>query len=230
MMTTVGSLIGFSGGILSYIMCVAMNRSLANVLFGGYATVAKKKNPNEVETREHREISAQHVSELCMGADNIIVVPGYGMAVSKAQHALNSFSKRLTEQGKKVRYAIHPVAGRMPGQMNVLLAEAGVPYDIVEEMDEINDDLKAADLCIVIGANDTTNQAATIDPDSPIAGMPVIKVWEAKNVIFMKRSMAQGYAAIDNPVFFNENTQMFLGDAKKQMDSLNECLAKVYDA
>merc|ERR1739838_169239 len=228
MMTVVGSLIGFSGGILSYIMCVAMNRSLGNVIFGGYATIAKKKGTEEV--LDHKEATVDLVCDLVANSDSIIIVPGYGMAVAKAQHQVAEFAKFCNEHKKKVRFAIHPVAGRMPGQMNVLLAEAGVPYDWVEELEDINDDFSSSDMCLVVGANDITNEAAIIDPDCAIAGMPVLHVWETKNCIFMKRSMAAGYADLQNPVFFKDSTHMFLGDATKQMQKLNEAIKSYYNA
>ncbi|KAH0473845.1 MAG: hypothetical protein KVP17_002249 [Porospora cf. gigantea B] len=217
MLTVVGSLIGFSGGILSYIMCIAMNRSLTNVLFGGYATVAASKKK---EKKEHRETTVDETVELISNSRNIIIVPGYGMAVAKAQHAIAELARVCRARSISLRFAIHPVAGRMPGQMNVLLAEAGVPYDWVFEMEEINDEMKDSDLCLVVGANDTTNSSALEDPDSPIAGMPVVRVWDSKQVIFMKRSMASGYADLENPVFFKENTMMLLGDAKNTVETL----------
>lgn len=218
MLTIVGSLIGFSGGILSYIMCVAMNRSLANVLFGGYATVTSSKTNKE--KREHRETTPDETTELIVNSKNIIIVPGYGMAVAKAQYAIAELARACRARHITVRFAIHPVAGRMPGQMNVLLAEAGVPYDWVLEMDEINEDFPEADLALVIGANDITNSAAEEDPDCSIAGMPVLQVWNAKNCVYMKRSIGSGYADLDNPVFYKEKTLMLLGDAKSTVESL----------
>eukprot|EP01069_Polyplicarium_translucidae_P008882 Polyplicarium_translucidae@DN3268_c0_g1_i1.p1 len=217
MLTIVGSLIGFSGGILSYIMCVAMNRSLANVLFGGYATVATTKSKDK---KEHRETAAEEVADMIINARNIIIVPGYGMAVAKAQYAVAELAKVARDHQIQIRFAIHPVAGRMPGQMNVLLAEAGVPYDWVHEMEEINDDFPDADLALVCGANDITNAAAIEDPTCAIAGMPVLHVWNAKTCIYMKRTMGSGYADLENPVFFKDNTLMLLGDAKKTVDTL----------
>ncbi|VDM03063.1 unnamed protein product [Schistocephalus solidus] len=208
LMTIVGALIGSSGAILSYIMCRAMNRSLPNVIMGGYGTssyAGGKALATNVET----------VAGLLTEAKDIIIVPGYGLCVAKAQYPLAELVKYLVKQGKRVRFAIHPVAGRMPGQLNVLLAEAGVPYDIVLEMDEINPDFPKADVVLVIGANDTVNSAAEEDPNSVLAGMPVLRVWLSKKVIMVKRTLGVGYAAVDNPVFFKENTDMLLGDAKK---------------
>eukprot|EP00918_Siedleckia_nematoides_P015559 GHVU01033716.1.p1 GENE.GHVU01033716.1~~GHVU01033716.1.p1 ORF type:complete len:1038 (+),score=210.28 GHVU01033716.1:562-3675(+) len=221
LMTVVGSLIGFSGGILSHIMCKAMNRSLPNVLLGGYKTKAPvKTEKGAVEKLEHVETNPDMTGDLLAFSKSVIIVPGYGMAVGKAQYALADLAKTLRGSGVNVRFGIHPVAGRMPGQMNVLLAEAGVPYDWVHEMDELNDDFAETDVALVVGANDIVNSAASEQPDCPIAGMPVMKVWDAKNCIFMKRSMGAGYADIDNPVFYKPNTQMLLGDAKSSTDGL----------
>ncbi|EZG43604.1 NAD(P) transhydrogenase [Gregarina niphandrodes] len=221
MLTIVGSLIGFSGGILSYIMCVAMNRSLANVLFGGYATAAPSPaRSRDQQIRSHREATVEEVVEALAQAQRVIVVPGYGMAVARAQYAVAELAQVLRAKKVNVRFGIHPVAGRMPGQMNVLLAEAGVPYDWVEEMEEINDDFAATDVALVVGANDITNSAAEEDPQCAIAGMPVLQVWKAKTCVYLKRSMGAGYADLDNPVFFKENTLMLLGDAKKTTDQL----------
>lgn len=217
LLTIVGALIGSSGAILSYIMCVAMNRSIVNVLFGGYAQQAGSAM---VVTGTHTETSIDDLVQKLIDADTIMITPGYGLAVAKAQYAVSDLSKLLRDEGKDVKFGIHPVAGRMPGQLNVLLAEAGVPYDIVHEMEEINDDFSSCDLTLVIGANDTVNSAAVTDPNSPIAGMPVLEVWNSKGVVIMKRSMGTGYAAVDNPVFFNENTDMLLGDAKATCDEL----------
>ncbi|KAF5296285.1 hypothetical protein FQR65_LT10281 [Abscondita terminalis] len=203
LMTIVGALIGSSGAILSYIMCVAMNRSLPNVILGGYGTS-----------------STDDCVKMINNARNIIIVPGYGLCVAKAQYPIAEMVKYLKDKGKNVKFAIHPVAGRMPGQLNVLLAEAGVPYNDVFEMDEVNDDFPATDLVLVIGANDTVNSAAQEDPNSPIAGMPVLTVWKSEQVIVMKRSLGVGYAAVDNPVFYKPNTAMLLGDAKKTCDNL----------
>jgi NAD(P) transhydrogenase len=214
----VGALVGSSGAILSYIMCVAMNRSLLNVLLGG--PTDPNKGPAKTYTGEVIETKADEVAQWMIQSKNIIIVVGYGMAVAKAQYAIADLVKKLTAKGNKVQFCIHPVAGRMPGQMNVLLAEAKVPYDIVKEMDEVNEEFEEADLCIVIGANDTINSAALDDPNSSIAGMPVCHVWKAKQVVVMKRSLASGYAGVDNPVFFNPNTAMLFGDAKKVCDQL----------
>ncbi|KAL5964119.1 NAD P transhydrogenase mitochondrial [Taenia solium] len=218
LMTVVGALIGSSGAILSYIMCRAMNRSLPNVILGGYGTTTGSKATGLTGT--HRETSVEAVGDLLEDAKDIIIAPGYGLCVAKAQYPIAELVKLLTKRGKRVRFAIHPVAGRMPGQLNVLLAEAGVPYDIVFEMDEINPDFPKADVVLVIGANDTVNSAAEEDPNSILAGMPVLRVWLAKKVIMVKRTLGVGYAAVDNPVFFKENTDMLLGDAKKVCDGL----------
>ncbi|KAG5892953.1 hypothetical protein JTB14_015004 [Gonioctena quinquepunctata] len=224
LMTIVGALIGSSGAILSYIMCKAMNRSLPNVILGGYGTSSTGSGKPMEITGTHSEINIDGAVESIKNARNIIIVPGYGLCVAKAQYPIAEMVSLLKSQGKNVRFAIHPVAGRMPGQLNVLLAEAGVPYDDVLEMEEINDDFPNTDLVLVIGANDTVNSAALEDPNSPIAGMPVLNVWKADNVIVMKRSLGVGYAAVDNPVFYKPNTSMLLGDAKKTCDQL---LAKV---
>lgn len=220
MMTIVGSLIGFSGGILSYIMCVAMNRSLGNVILGGYGTSSTAGGEAMKIVGEHRETSIEGVVDQMVNAREIMIVPGYGLAVAKAQYAVADMVKTLTENGIGVKFGVHPVAGRMPGQLNVLLAEAGVPYDIVFEMEEINEDWDDIDLTLVIGANDTVNSAAIEDPNSIIAGMPVLEVWKSGEVVVMKRTMGSGYAEVDNPVFFKENTQMLLGDAKTSCDAL----------
>lgn len=220
LLTIVGALIGSSGAILSYIMCVAMNRSLMNVILGGYGTTSTAGGKPMEITGTHTEINVDQTVELIKEANNIIITPGYGLCAAKAQYPIADLVKMLTEQGKKVRFGIHPVAGRMPGQLNVLLAEAGVPYDIVLEMDEINEDFPETDLALVIGANDTVNSAAQEDPNSIIAGMPVLEVWKAKQVIVMKRSLGVGYAAVDNPIFYKPNTAMLLGDAKKTCDAL----------
>ncbi|GIL91985.1 hypothetical protein Vretimale_18536 [Volvox reticuliferus] len=226
LLTAVGALIGSSGAILSYIMCTAMNRSLPNVILGGYDTVVKASDKKAV-VGQHQEIDVGGAAEALTSASKVIIVPGYGMAVANAQYPVAELAKHLTDKGVQVKFGIHPVAGRMPGQLNVLLAEAGVPYDVVFEMDEINEELDEADVCLVIGANDTVNSAAVEDPNSVIAGMPVIEVWRAKQVIFMKRTMGAGYAGADNPVFYKPNTWMFLGDAKKMTDSL---LSRVNEA
>ncbi|CAH1183644.1 unnamed protein product [Phaedon cochleariae] len=224
LMTIVGALIGSSGAILSYIMCKAMNRSLPNVILGGYGTSSTGTGKPMEITGTHTEINLDSAVDSIKNARNIIIVPGYGLCVAKAQYPIAEMVNALKAQGKNVRFAIHPVAGRMPGQLNVLLAEAGVPYDDVLEMEEINDDFAHTDLVLVIGANDTVNSAALEDPNSPIAGMPVLNVWKAEHVIVMKRSLGVGYAAVDNPVFYKPNTSMLLGDAKKTCDQL---LAKI---
>uniref|UniRef100_A0A673N6F6 NAD(P) transhydrogenase, mitochondrial n=1 Tax=Sinocyclocheilus rhinocerous TaxID=307959 RepID=A0A673N6F6_9TELE len=221
LLTIVGALIGSSGAILSYIMCVAMNRSLANVILGGYGTSSTGTGKPMEITGTHTEVNVDQSVEMIKEAQNIIIVPGYGLCAAKAQYPIADLVKLLTELGKKVRFGIHPVAGRMPGQLNVLLAEAGVPYDVVLEMDEINHDFPETDLVLVIGANDTVNSAAQEDPNSIIAGMPVLEVWKSKQVIVMKRSLGVGYAAVDNPIFYKPNTSMLLGDAKKTCDALS---------
>ena len=220
-----GALVGSSGAILSYIMCNAMNRNFISVIaggFGGGAPTKKKAAAGEPAQPQGEvvPISAADTAELLREAKRVIIVPGYGMAVAQAQHTVNDIVKTLRDKGVQVRFAIHPVAGRMPGHMNVLLAEAKVPYDIVMEMDEINDDFPDTDVAIVIGANDIVNPAAQDDPDSPIAGMPVLEVWQAKTSIVMKRSMASGYAGVDNPLFYKENNRMLFGDAKKMLDEV----------
>uniref|UniRef100_A0A671M9T4 proton-translocating NAD(P)(+) transhydrogenase n=1 Tax=Sinocyclocheilus anshuiensis TaxID=1608454 RepID=A0A671M9T4_9TELE len=221
LLTIVGALIGSSGAILSYIMCVAMNRSLANVILGGYGTSSTGTGKPMEITGTHTEVNVDQSVEMIKEAQNIIIVPGYGLCAAKAQYPIADLVKTMSEQGKKVRFGIHPVAGRMPGQLNVLLAEAGVPYDVVLEMDEINHDFPETDLVLVIGANDTVNSAAQEDPNSIIAGMPVLEVWKSKQVIVMKRSLGVGYAAVDNPIFYKPNTSMLLGDAKKTCDALS---------
>ena len=219
------ALVGSSGAILSYIMCNAMNRNFISVIaggFGGGAPTKKKAAAGEPAQPQGEvvPVSAADTAELLREAKSVIIVPGYGMAVAQAQHTVNDIVKTLRDKGVQVRFAIHPVAGRMPGHMNVLLAEAKVPYDIVMEMDEINDDFPDTDVAIVIGANDIVNPAAQDDPDSPIAGMPVLEVWQAKTSIVMKRSMASGYAGVDNPLFYKENNRMLFGDAKKMLDEV----------
>lgn len=226
MLTIVGSLIGSSGAILSYIMCRAMNRSLENVIFGSWTAVSTKTK--EIEHREHVETNAEQVGELLVNSKNVVIVPGYGMAVAQAQYAIAELVKLLTEKGVKVRFAIHPVAGRMPGQMNVLLAEVGIPYDIVKEMEEINDDFPDVDVVLIVGANDIVNSSALEDPDSPIAGMPVLEVWKAKNVIINKRTMGTGYADIDNPLFFKENSMMLLGGGKDVAEKVRSQVEQHY--
>ncbi|XP_040277204.1 NAD(P) transhydrogenase, mitochondrial [Bufo bufo] len=228
LLTIVGALIGSSGAILSYIMCVAMNRSLANVILGGFGTTSTAGGKPMEITGTHTEINLDNAVELIREANNIIITPGYGLCAAKAQYPIADLVKMLKEQGKHVRFGIHPVAGRMPGQLNVLLAEAGVPYDIVLEMDEINEDFRETDLVLVIGANDTVNSAAQEDPNSIIAGMPVLEVWKSKQVIVMKRSLGVGYAAVDNPIFYKPNTAMLLGDAKKTCDALQSKVRESY--
>lgn len=230
LMTIVGAMIGSSGAILSYIMCKAMNRSLTNVIFGGYGTLTTAGGKPMEITGTHTEINVENTVDMIEEAENIIIVPGYGLCVAKAQYPIAEMVEVLNKRGKNVRFGIHPVAGRMPGQLNVLLAEAGVPYDVVLEMDEINDDFSANDLVLVIGANDTVNSAAEEDPNSIIAGMPVLRVWKSKQVVVMKRSLGVGYAAVDNPIFFKQNTGMLLGDAKKTCDALLARLKTVYES
>jgi NAD(P) transhydrogenase subunit beta len=216
-----GALVGSSGAILSYIMCRAMNRSFISVIAGGFGTgssnVAKAV---ATEGMEVVPVTGADTAQLLNDSESVVIVPGYGMAVAQAQVAVYEITRKLLERGVKVRFAIHPVAGRMPGHMNVLLAEAKVPYDIVLEMDEINEDLPDTDCVLVIGANDIVNPSAETDPDSPIAGMPVLQVWKAKTVIVNKRGMATGYAGVDNPLFFNENTRMLFGDAKSAVEGV----------
>ncbi|KRB38935.1 Re/Si-specific NAD(P)(+) transhydrogenase subunit beta [Microbacterium sp. Root180] len=220
-----GALVGSSGAYLSYIMCKAMNRSFLSVIAGGFGIEAP--SGAEAEYGEHREIDAESAADMLAGASSVVITPGYGMAVAQAQHGVADLVQKLRERGIDVRFGIHPVAGRLPGHMNVLLAEAKVPYDIVLEMDEINDDLSSTDVVLVIGANDTVNPAAAEDPSSPIAGMPVLRVWEAQNVIVFKRSMASGYAGVQNPLFYRENAQMLFGDAKDKVDEILMQLAQV---
>ncbi|WP_217528095.1 Re/Si-specific NAD(P)(+) transhydrogenase subunit beta [Vibrio cholerae] len=217
-----GALVGSSGAILSYIMCKAMNRSFISVIAGGFGQEVVISS--EEEQGEHRETSAEEVAEMLKNSKSVIITPGYGMAVAQAQYPVYEITEKLRAQGVTVRFGIHPVAGRLPGHMNVLLAEAKVPYDIVLEMDEINDDFSDTDTVLVIGANDTVNPAALEDPNSPIAGMPVLEVWNAKNVIVFKRSMNTGYAGVQNPLFFKENTMMLFGDAKESVDSIAKAL------
>ncbi|MDX8385288.1 MAG: Re/Si-specific NAD(P)(+) transhydrogenase subunit beta [Gallionella sp.] len=218
-----GALVGSSGAILSYIMCRAMNRNFISVIAGGFGSVAGKKKAASGDAEPAGEvvsISAVETADLLREAKNVVIVPGYGMAVAQAQHTVNEITQYLRENDVNVRFGIHPVAGRMPGHMNVLLAEARVPYDIVMEMDEINEDFPDTDVAIVIGANDIVNPAAQEDPESPIAGMPVLEVWKAKTSIMMKRGMATGYAGIDNPLFYKENNRMLFGDAKKMLEEV----------
>ena len=219
-----GALVGSSGAILSYIMCNAMNRNFLSVISGGFGSGGNASKPasggDAAPAGETTPISAAETAELLSEAKNVIIVPGYGMAVAQAQHSVYEITRVLRERGVNVRFGIHPVAGRMPGHMNVLLAEAKVPYDIVLEMDEINDDFADTDVAIVIGANDIVNPAAQENPNSPIAGMPILEVWKAKTSIVMKRSMASGYAGVDNPLFYKENNRMLFGDAKKMLDEV----------
>ncbi|MBO9534198.1 MAG: NAD(P)(+) transhydrogenase (Re/Si-specific) subunit beta, partial [Solirubrobacteraceae bacterium] len=217
-----GALVGSSGAYLSYIMCEAMNRSFISVIAGGFGIEAPASD--DVDYGEHREINAEGAAELLKSAKSVIITPGYGMAVAQAQHGVADMTRKLRDAGVEVRFGIHPVAGRLPGHMNVLLAEAKVPYDIVLEMDEINDDFDDTSVVLVIGANDTVNPAASEDPGSPIAGMPVLHVWEAENVIVFKRSMASGYAGVQNPLFFRDNTQMLFGDAKDRVEDILKAL------
>ncbi len=218
-----GALVGSSGAILSYIMCRAMNRKFLAVIAGGFGgeTAPKAAGGGAAQPAgEVHPITAQETAELLKEAKSVVIVPGYGMAVAQAQHTVYEITKKLRDLGKNVRFAIHPVAGRMPGHMNVLLAEAKVPYDIVLEMDEINADFPDTDVAMVIGANDIVNPSAQDDPSSPIAGMPVLEVWKAKTSIVMKRSMASGYAGVDNPLFYKDNNRMLFGDAKKMLDEV----------
>uniref|UniRef100_UPI0026121023 NAD(P)(+) transhydrogenase (Re/Si-specific) subunit beta n=1 Tax=uncultured Rhizobium sp. TaxID=155567 RepID=UPI0026121023 len=217
-----GALVGSSGAILSYIMCKAMNRSFVSVILGGFGGTT---GPAMEIEGEQIAIDAEGVANALNDADSVIIVPGYGMAVAQAQQAVSELTRKLRAAGKTVRFAIHPVAGRLPGHMNVLLAEAKVPYDIVMEMDEINDDFPTTDVVIVIGSNDIVNPAAEEDPNSPIAGMPVLQVWKAKQVFVSKRGQGTGYSGIENPLFYKDNTRMFYGDAKK---SVSELLASVH--
>jgi NAD(P) transhydrogenase subunit beta len=216
-----GALVGSSGTILSIIMCRAMNRSILNVVFGGFGTGDAKPSTATVETHgEVHEMKSDEVAARLLSARQVLIVPGYGMAVARAQNAVQDLTTALREDGVKVRFAIHPVAGRLPGHMNVLLAEAGVPYDIVMEMEEINHDFPQTDVVLVIGANDIVNPGALDDPQSPIYGMPVLEVWKSKLVVVLKRGMAAGYAGVENPLFFHDNCRMLFGDARKSMEAL----------
>ena len=217
LLIVVGALVGSSGAILSYIMCKAMNRSFVSVILGGFGGTT---GPAMEVTGEQIAIDAEGVAAALNDADSIIIIPGYGMAVAQAQQSVSELTRKLRAAGKTVRFAIHPVAGRLPGHMNVLLAEARVPYDIVMEMDEINEDFPNTDVAIVIGSNDIVNPAAQEDPNSPIAGMPVLECWKAKQVFVSKRGQGTGYSGIENPLFYKENTRMFYGDAKKSLDAL----------
>ncbi|SOZ65475.1 pyridine nucleotide transhydrogenase (proton pump), beta subunit [Cupriavidus taiwanensis] len=220
-----GALVGSSGAILSYIMCKAMNRKFLSVILGGFGAV--QAQGAATEQGEVLPVSSEEVSSLLKDANEVIIVPGYGMAVAQAQGTISEIARRLRAQGVNVRFGIHPVAGRLPGHMNVLLAEARVPYDIVLEMEEINDDFEKADVVLVVGANDIVNPGALEDPASPIAGMPVLEVWKAKTVVVSKRSMAAGYAGVDNPLFYKDNTRMWFGDAKGSVDALLRQLEEV---
>lgn len=214
-----GALVGSSGAILSFIMCRAMNRSFISVITGGFGSAAVSMTGEKEHAQEEvLSTTAEEAAQELKNAKSVIIVPGYGMAVAQAQHLISDISKKLGDKGIKIRFGIHPVAGRLPGHMNVLLAEAKVPYDIVFEMDEVNDDFPQTDVVLVIGANDIVNPGAQDDPNSPIVGMPVLEVWKAKKVIVMKRSMAAGYAGVDNPLFYKENTRMLFGDAKNSVD------------
>jgi NAD(P) transhydrogenase subunit beta len=217
-----GALVGSSGAYLSYIMCRAMNRSFLSVIAGGFGNEGAVAT--DTDYGEHTEINAEQTAELLCDAKSVVITPGYGMAVAQAQNAVAELARRLRDRGVQVRFGIHPVAGRLPGHMNVLLAEAKVPYDVVLEMDEINDDLADTSVVLVIGANDTVNPAAMEDPASPIAGMPVLRVWEAADVVVFKRSMSTGYAGVQNPLFFRENTKMLFGDARERVDDILRAL------
>ncbi len=217
-----GALVGSSGAILSYIMCRAMNRQFISVILGGFGNAS---GPQQAIEGEQIAIDADGVAAALEDADTVIIVPGYGMAVAQAQQSVSELTRRLRAKGKEVRFGIHPVAGRLPGHMNVLLAEAKVPYDIVLEMDEINDDFPSTDVVIIIGSNDIVNPAAQEDPNSPIAGMPVLEVWKAKQVFVSKRGQGTGYSGIENPLFYKENTRMFYGDAKASLDKLLKVIA-----
>ena len=223
LLIVVGALVGSSGAILSYIMCRAMNRNFISVIAGGFGSEGGAPAPKGAGAEPAGEVNpilAAETAELLRESKNVIIVPGYGMAVAQAQHTVYEITKVLRDKGVNVRFGIHPVAGRMPGHMNVLLAEAKVPYDIVLEMDELNEDFPDTDVAMIIGANDIVNPAAQEDPTSPIAGMPVLEVWKAKTSIVMKRSMATGYAGVDNPLFYKDNNRMLFGDAKKMLDEV----------
>jgi NAD(P) transhydrogenase subunit beta len=214
-----GALVGSSGAYLSYIMCRAMNRSFLSVIAGGFGNEGSVA-ATDTDYGTHTEISAEETADLLRTAKSVVITPGYGMAVAHAQYPVAELTRRLGELGVDVRFGIHPVAGRLPGHMNVLLAEAKVPYDVVLEMDEVNDDLAATTVVLVIGANDTVNPAAMEDPASPIAGMPVLRVWEAENVVVFKRSMNTGYAGVQNPLFFRDNSRMLFGDARERVEDI----------
>ncbi|WP_323097395.1 Re/Si-specific NAD(P)(+) transhydrogenase subunit beta [Intrasporangium sp. YIM S08009] len=218
-----GALVGSSGAYLSYIMCTAMNRSFVSVIAGGFGSDGAVTS-GDVDYGDHRETNAEEVADLLTHASSVVITPGYGMAVAQAQYPVADLTAKLRERGVDVRFGIHPVAGRLPGHMNVLLAEAKVPYDIVLEMDEINDDFPETDVVLVIGANDTVNPSAAEDPGSPIAGMPVLQVWNAKDVVVFKRSMNAGYAGVQNPLFFRDNSAMLFGDAKERVEDIIKAL------
>jgi NAD(P) transhydrogenase subunit beta len=215
-----GALVGSSGAILSYVMCRGMNRSFVSVILGGFGAQEGTAPAGGGPAGEVRSIDAPKAAQHLLQARNVVIVPGYGLAVAQAQHGISEVSRLLRERGVRVRFAIHPVAGRLPGHMNVLLAEADVPYDIVHEMEEINAGMHETDLVLVIGANDIVNPSAQDDPGSPIAGMPVLEVWRARTVVVMKRGMASGYAGVDNPLFYRENTSLLFGDARKTVEAL----------
>ena len=221
LLIVVGALVGSSGAILSYIMCKAMNRNFISVIAGGFGTdTGTISTGDAADQGEAVAIETDEVISLLQSAKEVMIIPGYGMAVAQAQHTVNEITKTLRDKKINVRFGIHPVAGRMPGHMNVLLAEAKVPYDIVYEMDEINDDFPSIDVSIIIGANDIVNPSAQDDPNSPIAGMPVLECWKGTTTIVLKRSMATGYAGVQNPLFFKENTRMYFGDAKESLDAV----------
>ena len=226
LLIVVGALVGSSGAILSYIMCRAMNRNFISVIAGGFGTTSGGggDSSSDEEVGDPNPIDAEETARLLLDAKKVMIIPGYGMAVAQAQHAVNELSKFLIDKGVDVQFGIHPVAGRMPGHMNVLLAEARVPYDIVFEMDEINDDFPDIDVSIVIGANDIVNPSALTDPNSPIAGMPVLECWKSKTTIVSKRSMASGYAGVDNPLFYMDNTRMLFGDAKEMIEAIHKAM------
>ena len=220
-----GALVGSSGAILSYIMCRAMNRNFVSVIAGGFGTTSGSSSPAGASYQgDVKTIDIGETAQLLKTAKEVMIIPGYGMAMAQAQHAVSEISKTLIERGVNVRFGIHPVAGRMPGHMNVLLAEAKVPYDIVFEMDEVNADFPNVDVSIVVGANDTVNPSALDDENSPIAGMPVLEVWKGETTIVLKRGMAAGYAGVDNPLFVKDNTRMLFGDAKESLDHLYKAL------
>jgi len=224
LLIVVGALVGSSGAILSYIMCRAMNRNFISVIAGGFGTTSGGSSSTDEEVGEPNPIDAEETARLLLDVKKVMIIPGYGMAVAQAQHAVHELSNFLIDKGVDVGFGIHPVAGRMPGHMNVLLAEAHVPYDIVYEMDEINEDFPDVDVSIVIGANDIVNPSALTDPNSPIAGMPVLECWKGKTTIVSKRSMASGYAGVDNPLFYMDNTRMLFGDAKEMMEAIHKAM------